>query len=242
MIKSLEVESQCQIEHVSAINTHKGPFNFFFFEYLGLGGEQSNSYAPGVSADDGTIHDANQDPNQRAFFPVQPYQSQEGPLEATPVNQLQDAPSLPGHHERGQAFVPWSQPSGEADFKSAQVGSSDDDATGSGYRFSYDAGDHSRTESRDPNGGGVVSGSYSFVADDGVQRSVRYTAGAGTGFVAEGDHLPQPPELPTEHMEQLRFLADHHQQQLQQHQQLQQRSLGGNSGSTDHWERFVECS
>jgi hypothetical protein len=57
------------------------------------------------------------------------------------------------------------------------------------FSFSYDAGDHSRQESGDAQNN--VRGSYSFVAkDDGQTRHVEYEAGAATGFVAKGAHLP----------------------------------------------------
>ncbi|KAA0186006.1 Cuticle Protein CPR RR-2 [Hyalella azteca] len=60
------------------------------------------------------------------------------------------------------------------------------------YSFKYDAGDSDREESadRDLN----IKGQYSFVADDGARRKVNYIAGSGTGFVAQGDHLPVAPE------------------------------------------------
>jgi hypothetical protein len=57
------------------------------------------------------------------------------------------------------------------------------------YSFSYNAGDHSRQESGDSQNN--VRGTYSFVAkDDGQTRHVEYEAGAATGFVAKGAHLP----------------------------------------------------
>lgn len=68
---------------------------------------------------------------------------------------------------------------------------SDDDEGPSGdasYSFSYNTGDHSREESSDSQGN--VKGRFSYVAKDGVQRNVDYTAGAGKGFVAKGAHLP----------------------------------------------------
>ncbi|KAL7640968.1 UNVERIFIED_CONTAM: hypothetical protein RMT77_008105 [Armadillidium vulgare] len=60
------------------------------------------------------------------------------------------------------------------------------------YSFSYNAGDHSRSESSDSNLN--VDGKFSFVADDGQQREVTYVAGSQTGFQAKGDHLPKEPE------------------------------------------------
>ncbi|XP_071514899.1 uncharacterized protein [Panulirus ornatus] len=62
------------------------------------------------------------------------------------------------------------------------------------YSFAYDAGDHSRSESADADLN--VEGQFSFVADDGVTRKVTYEAGSDTGFLAEGDHLPQAPQSP----------------------------------------------
>lgn len=57
------------------------------------------------------------------------------------------------------------------------------------YSFSYNAGDHSRQESGDAQNN--VRGSFSFVAkDDGQARHVEYEAGAATGFIAKGSHLP----------------------------------------------------
>lgn len=57
------------------------------------------------------------------------------------------------------------------------------------YSFSYDAGDHSRQESGDDQNN--VRGTYSFTAkNDGQSRRVDYEAGAATGFIAKGAHLP----------------------------------------------------
>ncbi|XP_046980306.1 fibroin heavy chain-like [Schistocerca americana] len=62
-------------------------------------------------------------------------------------------------------------------------------ASDGSYSFSYSTGDHSRQESADA--GNNVRGSYSFVAkDDSKSRTVEYEAGATTGFVARGSHLP----------------------------------------------------
>ncbi|XP_037796648.1 endochitinase A-like [Penaeus monodon] len=63
------------------------------------------------------------------------------------------------------------------------------------YSFSYDAGQSSRSESADPNLN--VQGTFSFDADDGIRRTVNYVAGSATGFVAEGDHLPVAPDVPS---------------------------------------------
>ncbi|XP_069959696.1 streptococcal hemagglutinin-like [Cherax quadricarinatus] len=71
--------------------------------------------------------------------------------------------------------------------------SPDAPASDASYSFRYDAGDSSRSESADPSLN--VQGSYSFVPPDTQHRlTVNYRAGADTGFVAEGDHLPVAPE------------------------------------------------
>lgn len=57
------------------------------------------------------------------------------------------------------------------------------------YSFAYNTGDSSRQESADT--GNNVRGSYTFKSkDDGKTRRVDYEAGAATGFIAKGSHLP----------------------------------------------------
>jgi hypothetical protein len=57
------------------------------------------------------------------------------------------------------------------------------------YSFAYNAGDSSRQESADIQNN--VRGSFTFKSkDDGKTRSVDYEAGAATGFIAKGSHLP----------------------------------------------------
>ncbi|XP_071455456.1 uncharacterized protein Cpr73D isoform X2 [Hetaerina americana] len=62
------------------------------------------------------------------------------------------------------------------------------------YSFSYEAADHSRQESADADGN--VKGQFAFIAKDGINRNVEYTAGAERGFEAKGSHLPVAPEVP----------------------------------------------
>ena len=62
------------------------------------------------------------------------------------------------------------------------------------YSFSYTNTDSGRDEESDLLLN--IKGKYSFIADDGVERSVAYKAGAETGFVAEGEHLPVEPAVP----------------------------------------------
>ncbi|XP_042894359.1 uncharacterized protein LOC122268144 [Penaeus japonicus] len=61
--------------------------------------------------------------------------------------------------------------------------------------FDFKTSTHSRGETADANNN--VVGSFAFTADDdGQRRAVQYKAGAGTGFVVEGDHLPRGPAVP----------------------------------------------
>lgn len=55
------------------------------------------------------------------------------------------------------------------------------------YRYSYSSSDSSKTESGTPDG--QVQGSFTFRGDDGVQRTIDYTAGE-QGFLASGAHIP----------------------------------------------------
>ncbi|XP_066969935.1 sericin 1-like [Macrobrachium rosenbergii] len=83
-------------------------------------------------------------------------------------------------------------------FSSSQSGASSSHTSSNNdgsYSFSFDAGDHSRSESADANLN--VQGQFSFVADDGVRRRVDYQAGADRGFTASGDHLPTVPSSNT---------------------------------------------
>merc|ERR1711970_1096633 len=56
------------------------------------------------------------------------------------------------------------------------------------YKFGYKTDVSDREESADADLN--VSGRFSFVADDGLRRTVNYKAGSATGFIADGDHLP----------------------------------------------------
>ena len=57
------------------------------------------------------------------------------------------------------------------------------------YSFSYNTPDSSRNEESDKHLN--IKGKYSFISDDGKQRTVNYVAGPKTGFRAEGDHIPK---------------------------------------------------
>ncbi|ROT83869.1 Pupal cuticle protein 27 [Penaeus vannamei] len=75
----------------------------------------------------------------------------------------------------------------------AQVSSSS--SPDGSYSFNYETDSSDREESADPNLN--VKGRFSFQGTDGRRRTIRYRAGAGTGFVAQGDHIPVSPEVPS---------------------------------------------
>ncbi|XP_037079645.1 uncharacterized protein LOC119100674 [Pollicipes pollicipes] len=74
-----------------------------------------------------------------------------------------------------------SQPAEIADFRSTS-------STDGSYEFSYSTSDSARHESADS--ANNVQGNFEFVADDAQRRRVDYKAGAETGFIATGAHLP----------------------------------------------------
>ncbi|XP_034235830.1 uncharacterized protein LOC117642099 [Thrips palmi] len=76
--------------------------------------------------------------------------------------------------------------------KGAHVGPAGPLRPDGSYSFSYSTGDQSRHESADA--ANNVRGTFSFRTEEG-DRTVNYHAGANTGFVAQGAHLPTPPPL-----------------------------------------------
>ena len=63
------------------------------------------------------------------------------------------------------------------------------------YSLAYETSSHSRQETGDDDNS--VRGRFTFTADDDDEdRTVTYEAGAATGFIAEGAHLPIGPSVP----------------------------------------------
>ncbi|XP_047492212.1 uncharacterized protein LOC125041372 [Penaeus chinensis] len=104
-----------------------------------------------------------------------------------------DAPKVPSQSSvASQPGAPSQPVAVSAPFEEAQVRSS---ALGDGsYSFSYETQRSSRHETADALNN--VRGRYSFIADDNVNRQIQYVAGADTGYIAEGDSLPQGPPVP----------------------------------------------
>ena len=102
--------------------------------------------------------------------------------------------AIPSTKSAPSPALTYSQPSISTSSGSASIKSSlDEESRGdASYTFSYQTGESSRSESSDADLN--VQGRFSFVADDGVERTVDYRAGSATGFVATGAHLPVAPE------------------------------------------------
>lgn len=76
------------------------------------------------------------------------------------------------------------------------------------YSFSYQTADQSRQESGDAENN--VSGSFTFKAkDNGKTRHVDYTAGAATGFIAQGEHIPKGPTVPSSEVDAAGTVLSH---------------------------------
>uniref|UniRef100_A0A2A4JM61 Cuticle protein n=1 Tax=Heliothis virescens TaxID=7102 RepID=A0A2A4JM61_HELVI len=81
-----------------------------------------------------------------------------------------------------------------------------------GYRYAYETSDGTKAEQQgrvipgaQPEEGSLaVSGSYSYIGDDGQTYTVTYTADEN-GFHAEGAHLPTPPPVPEEILKSLQL-------------------------------------
>uniref|UniRef100_A0A1A9X156 Uncharacterized protein n=1 Tax=Glossina brevipalpis TaxID=37001 RepID=A0A1A9X156_9MUSC len=70
--------------------------------------------------------------------------------------------------------------------------------TQDGYQKHIDAG----------HDGQAVEGKYSFIADDGKEYTVTYTADEN-GFRAHGVHLPTPPPTPETILKAMKYLEEH---------------------------------
>jgi len=69
-----------------------------------------------------------------------------------------------------------------------------------GYQWAYESGDGTAAQERgflkDPDSPSA-QGSFNFVAPDGQQFSIQYTADEN-GFLPQGAHIPTPPPIPEE--------------------------------------------
>lgn len=71
------------------------------------------------------------------------------------------------------------------------------------FNFGFDGEEYKRNEVS--NSDGTVTGSYSYVDENGVTKNYRYRAGKGIGFVIEGDDIPKQVKPFAEHT---KFHAD----------------------------------
>ncbi|XP_042882102.1 uncharacterized protein LOC122259417 [Penaeus japonicus] len=128
-----------------------------------------------------------------SHLPVAPRVDAASPVSTKSVASTYDAPSAPSRPAVSSQPSALSQHAAtSAPVEEAQVRSSAlDDGS---YSFSYETQSSSRHETADALNN--VKGRYSFTADDDVNREIQYVAGAETGYIAEGDSLPQGPSVP----------------------------------------------
>ncbi|XP_066970801.1 serine-rich adhesin for platelets-like [Macrobrachium rosenbergii] len=164
--------------------------------------EQSMAQAPGeVSGSFGYKDPTGADIKLEYTADERGFQPRGGHLPVSPESafgaKVRKAPTSPS---TGSAAKPYSAPApspaaaptATVPAEYAEIRSS---AGGDGsYSFNYETSKSSRSESADPHNS--VTGQYSFIADDGINRAINYIAGSDTGYIAEGDSLPVGPSVP----------------------------------------------
>ncbi|KAG7301212.1 hypothetical protein JYU34_014096 [Plutella xylostella] len=96
----------------------------------------------------------------------------------------------------------------------AEILKMENEADEQGFRYAYETSDGTKAEAQGkvipgakPEEGSLqVSGSYSYIGEDGQTYTVTYTADEN-GFQAQGAHLPTPPPIPEEILKSLQLTA-----------------------------------
>ncbi|OWR47679.1 cuticular protein RR-1 motif 52 [Danaus plexippus plexippus] len=96
----------------------------------------------------------------------------------------------------------------------AQILRYDNEQDDQGWRYAYETSDGTKAEqngriipgSLPEQGSLAVTGSFSYIGNDGQTYSVSYTADEN-GFHPSGDHLPTPPPIPEEILKSLQLTA-----------------------------------
>ncbi|CAH2042040.1 unnamed protein product, partial [Iphiclides podalirius] len=119
----------------------------------------------------------------------------------TPLSGTQDAQSYAG-------------PTKSSADSQAQILRYENEINEDGYHYAYETSDGTKAEQNGrvipgatPEEGSIqVSGSYSYLSEDGQTYSITYTADEN-GYHATGDHLPTPPPIPEEILRSLQLTA-----------------------------------
>ncbi|XP_041984737.1 flexible cuticle protein 12-like isoform X2 [Aricia agestis] len=96
----------------------------------------------------------------------------------------------------------------------AQILKFENDLTDQGYHYAYETSDGTKAEqdgqvlpgAKPEEGSLRVTGSFSYVGDDGQTYSITYTADEN-GYQATGNHLPTPPPIPQDILRSLQLTA-----------------------------------
>ncbi|XP_068620489.1 endocuticle structural glycoprotein SgAbd-3-like [Battus philenor] len=123
----------------------------------------------------------------------------------TPLESAQSSQTYPGPE---QSFPPASVSS------QAQILRYENDINADGYHYAYETSDGTKAEQNGrvipgaaPEEGSLqVSGSYTYVGEDGQTYTITYTADEN-GYHAVGDHLPTQPPIPEEILKSLQLTA-----------------------------------
>ncbi|XP_068083194.1 pro-resilin [Anabrus simplex] len=169
---SFNTDEQSREESADAQNNVRGSFSF---RAKGDGQTRRVDYSAGAAT--GFVASG-------AHLPVAPSAGDlgvPGARGSAGIPSVYSAPAIPA--VPGAGVSPYAGPASNAQGTTNPDGS---------YSFSYSTDDQSRQETADAQNN--VRGSFSFRAkDDGQTRRVDYEAGAATGFVARGSHLPVAP-------------------------------------------------
>ncbi|XP_026320835.1 endocuticle structural glycoprotein SgAbd-3-like [Hyposmocoma kahamanoa] len=121
-----------------------------------------------------------------------------------------------GYQAQAQSSA-YSQAQGSYSQKSqneAEILRYENEITEDGFHYAYETSDGTKAEQEgrvvpgaQPEEGSIqVSGSYSYVGDDGQTYTVTYTADEN-GFQPQGAHLPTPPPIPEAILKSLQLTA-----------------------------------
>ncbi|CAB3257351.1 unnamed protein product [Arctia plantaginis] len=118
----------------------------------------------------------------------------------------------PSHSSGPAALQGGSFRGGSSASAQAQILRYENDINQDGYHYAYETSDGTKAEQTgrvfpgaQPEEGSLsVSGSYTYIGDDGQEYTVTYTADEN-GYRADGAHLPTPPPIPSEILKSLQL-------------------------------------
>ncbi|XP_052743734.1 endocuticle structural glycoprotein SgAbd-2 [Bicyclus anynana] len=155
-----------------------------------------------------------QTPLEQASSDSGPYVSQPQSYAGQSQNYASQGQNYPS---QGQNYVsPGQSFTSRADnyASQAQISRYENEIDDKGWHYAYETSDGTKAEQdgrilpgvQPEEGSLAVSGSFSYVGDDGQTYTVTYTADE-TGYHPSGDHLPTPPPIPDDILKSLQLTA-----------------------------------